>query len=113
MPKVTLAFTVELEQRKITALVSAGLLKHPSGLFSKRFHKRGRTLEIDRKNAVTNEYSTENCVLACYFCNNDKSDIFTHEEYKQYMKPVLYARKQLIEKKYKELINSDNMATRS
>ncbi len=27
-------------------------------------------------------YCKDNCVLACYLCNNDKSDIFTAEEYR-------------------------------
>lgn len=42
---------------------------------------RGKHLEIDRKNPI-GSYSQENCVLACYFCNNDKSDIFQAEDYK-------------------------------
>lgn len=41
---------------------------------------RGWSLEIDRKKPK-NKYSEENCVLACYPCNNAKSDVFTAEEF--------------------------------
>jgi len=49
-------------------------------LTSKRFPKRGRWLEIDRMKPNEN-YSADNCVLACYFCNNDKSDVFDEKQY--------------------------------
>jgi len=38
---------------------------------------RGEHLEIDKQG---NEYSPETCVLACYYCNNDKSYIFSKED---------------------------------
>ncbi len=41
---------------------------------------RGVWLEVDRLNPI-GEYSRENSVMCCYFCNNDKSDVFTGEEY--------------------------------
>ena len=47
---------------------------------------RGKHLEIERRDSILNKYSSENCVLACYFCNNDKSDIFTESEYLEYLK---------------------------
>lgn len=47
---------------------------------------RGQHLEVERKNARTGDYSAQNCVLACYFCNNDKSDIFNEDEYRSYLK---------------------------
>ena len=50
--------------------------------FGRLFRKgrRGHTLEVDRKN---NEepYSPSNCVLACYPCNNAKSDVFSYDEF--------------------------------
>lgn len=60
-------------------------------LFEKKFQKRKRTtrgkhLEIERRDAKGNLYNEENCVLACYFCNNDKSDIFEENEYLEYLK---------------------------
>lgn len=42
--------------------------------------KRGRKLEIDRKDNVS-EYNMTNCVLACAICNMAKSDKFTYEEF--------------------------------
>lgn len=42
--------------------------------------RRGKHLEVDR---LDNNgcYSPDNCVLACYPCNNAKSDVFSHEEF--------------------------------
>ena len=64
-------------------------------LASKRFPLNGKTgrgksrgmyLEIDRRKPGTNqEYSETNCVLACYFCNNDKSDVFDDDQYKSFI----------------------------
>jgi hypothetical protein len=47
---------------------------------------RGKHLEVERRDSDSNKYSKENCVLACYFCNNDKSDIFSEKEYFEYLK---------------------------
>ena len=44
---------------------------------------RGYWLEIDRK-IPTGYYSKENCNPSCYFCNNDKSDVFTNTEYLEF-----------------------------
>ena len=46
----------------------------------KKKGSRGLNLEVDRK-VPDGNYSAENCVLACYFCNNDKSDVFNHNQY--------------------------------
>jgi hypothetical protein len=63
--------------------------------FEKKYHaghagkrNRGKHLEIERKDAtlLNNLYNGENCVLACYFCNNDKSDIFSEDESREYLK---------------------------
>lgn len=61
-----------------------------SYLFQNKFQNRkrktrGKHLEIERRDAATNLYNEENCVLACYFCNNDKSDIFGEKEYLEYL----------------------------
>ncbi|MDO9334570.1 MAG: HNH endonuclease [Dehalococcoidales bacterium] len=45
-------------------------------------NKRGRVLEVDRKNNERG-YEIENCVLACAVCNNAKSDKFTYGEFKK------------------------------
>jgi len=42
--------------------------------------ERGWSLEVDRKNS-NYEYTKDNCVMACYWCNNAKTDEFTHEEF--------------------------------
>ncbi len=44
---------------------------------------RGKVLEIDKK-VNENGYNPENCVLACYYCNNDKSYTIESDEYKKY-----------------------------
>jgi 5-methylcytosine-specific restriction endonuclease McrA len=49
----------------------------------KQLHKknyRGWSLEIDRKDSNL-EYKPENCVMACYWCNNAKTDEFTFDEF--------------------------------
>jgi hypothetical protein len=48
-------------------------------IFKKNF--RGWSLEIDRKDSNL-EYTQDNCVVACYWCNNAKTDEFTFEEFK-------------------------------
>ena len=49
----------------------------------KRGRGRGYWLEVDKK-APKGDYNEDNSVLACYFCNNDKSDVFTAKQYKQF-----------------------------
>jgi len=41
---------------------------------------RGWNLEIERFNSNL-EYTEDNCALACYWCNNAKTDEFTKEEF--------------------------------
>ena len=41
---------------------------------------RGWNLEIDRLNSNF-EYTPENCVMSCYWCNNAKTDEFTEAEF--------------------------------
>jgi 5-methylcytosine-specific restriction endonuclease McrA len=50
-------------------------------LHSARSPKRGKSFEVDRKNPKKG-YVESNCCLACYWCNNAKSDIFTFDEFK-------------------------------
>ena len=74
-----------------------------SGLLSsKRFPKNGIVgqgtsravwLEVDRLNP-NYLYSRDNCVLCCYFCNNDKSDVFHGYDYTNFFQNrVEYLRK--------------------
>ena len=61
---------------------------------------RGRVLELERKNAKNNEYSPENCVMACYLCNNHKSDLISEKDHLGYFAKNIY---NYLEDKYKEL----------
>lgn len=70
-------------------------------LFEKKYtsvkrSNRGKHLEVERRDSYSNKYNETNCVLACYFCNNDKSDIFSENEYFEYLKDrKLFFNKQL------------------
>jgi len=57
--------------------------------YGKWFRKgrRGQNLEVDRKDNGR-PYSPENCVLACYPCNNAKSDVFSYGEFRKIGKVV-------------------------
>ena len=41
------------------------------------------TLQIDKKESK-NGYNADNCVLACVFCNNAKSDLVKYEDFKKH-----------------------------
>jgi 5-methylcytosine-specific restriction endonuclease McrA len=70
-------------EEEVQKIVVTGLLtskRFPQNGNTGRGQARGMWLEVDKFNP--NElYSIENCVLACYFCNNDKSDVFGGQEY--------------------------------
>jgi hypothetical protein len=63
------------------------LIRIPSaelpGHINKRFPQRGKSLEIDRKQAELPYSNIQNLVLACYWCNNAKTDTFTEQEFQQ------------------------------
>lgn len=77
-----------LEIETQTRLIDSGKLnsnrfftyKYKSKSGVEKYGTRGKSLEVDRKKHK-GEYSVENCVLCCYFCNNDKSDVFSSEQY--------------------------------
>ena len=48
---------------------------------------RGPSFEIDRKNPL-GKYEESNCVLSCYYCNNDKSNTFSYETYLNVIGPL-------------------------
>lgn len=62
--------------------------------YGKMFRKgrRGIRLEVDRKDGKK-EYSPENCLLACYPCNNAKSDIFSYDEFLEIGKVISKVKK--------------------
>lgn len=59
-----------------------GYLLENRELSTKRITTRGRTLEFDRKDPNLAYSELNNIVLACYWCNNAKTDTFTYEEFK-------------------------------
>lgn len=59
------------------------ILYHQAGHINKRYPNRGKSLEFDRKNPHGSYTETSNLVLACYWCNNAKTDTFTEEEFKE------------------------------
>lgn len=75
-----------IKEEEIQMIVSSGKLKSkrfPENGNIQRGRSRGFWLEIDRSNSFE-KYSIKNCVLSCYFCNNDKSDVFDGETYKEF-----------------------------
>lgn len=48
---------------------------------------RGPNFEVDKMDPF-GKYDEDNCVLSCYYCNNDKSNTFGYEIYKDVIGPV-------------------------
>lgn len=61
----------------IRRLLNAGVIR---GRGVRGTGLRGPNFEIDRKNPF-DVYNERNCVLSCYYCNNDKSNTFSYETY--------------------------------
>lgn len=57
-------------------------LKVRSMLFTTRLVTRGKSLEIERRQAKKSYDHVTNLTFCCYWCNNAKSDEFTEEEFK-------------------------------
>jgi hypothetical protein len=85
-----------LKEEESQIIVLSGILKSsrfPQNGILGRGQSRGMWLEVDRVQPKGN-YSKDNCVLCCYFCNNDKSDVFHGEDYHKFQKDrVGYLRK--------------------
>jgi hypothetical protein len=80
-------FYCGLTERELQKIVHLGILtsnRFPMNGVFLRGKNRGYWLEVDKKNPKTN-YSRENCVPCCYLCNNDKSDVFDGEKYKEFL----------------------------
>lgn len=76
-----------LKEEESQKIVVTGLLtsnRFPQKGKRRRGQSRGVWLEVDRLNPKQ-KYSRDNCKLCCYFCNNDKSDVFYGKEYKEFM----------------------------
>lgn len=61
---------------------------------------RGRSLELERKITNPNLYNEENCILACYVCNNHKSDLISEEDHLTYFAEKI---REYLEAKYAEM----------
>ncbi|MBP6533349.1 MAG: hypothetical protein KA285_08690 [Bacteroidia bacterium] len=59
---------------------------------------RGRKLELDRKQPDLEYENLNNIVYACYWCNNAKTDTFTHEEFLEVGKTISKIWKQRLAK---------------
>lgn len=64
-----------------------GDLSKKAKLNNKRSDTRGYSLEIDRK-LPNLEYSKNNCCMACYWCNNAKTDEYSPKEFKPIAKGI-------------------------
>jgi hypothetical protein len=76
----------QIEETIVQEIVMLGLLtsaRFPKMGLKARGRNRGKWLEVDRKKPL-GKYSAANCVLACYFCNNDKSDVFNETQYQEF-----------------------------
>ena len=77
-----------LTERESQEVVHHGLLtsnRFPlNGRMSQGIN-RGYWLEVDRKDPK-GKYSRANSVPCCYFCNNDKCDVFDSVQYRQFVK---------------------------
>jgi len=69
---------------KIRQLLNAGLI---NGRSVRGTGLRGPNFEIDRKDPAAG-YNERNCVLSCYYCNNDKSNTFSYETYLNIIGPA-------------------------
>jgi len=51
-------------------------------ILTKRLYSRGRSFEVDKKEP-NKDYTEDNIVLSCYWCNNAKTDEFSYKEFKE------------------------------
>lgn len=68
----------------IACLIEAGKIDVRGG---KKGGKRGKNFEIERKDP-SGLYDPSNCALVCMYCNNDKSNIYSHDDYKKFFAPA-------------------------
>ncbi len=64
-----------ITEAEIASLLATGLLT------TKRLATRGRRLELDRRQPEAAYDDLANLTLACYWCNNAKTDTFSAEEF--------------------------------
>ena len=81
-----------IEEYKLQGLFNNGILATKRG--------RGKVLELERRDSDSNKYSPDNCILACYICNNHKSDLISEADHLLYFAPSI---KRYLDNKYSEL----------
>ncbi|MFQ3674961.1 MAG: hypothetical protein SNJ64_00260 [Endomicrobiia bacterium] len=89
-----------LKEEESQEIVMRGLLKSkrfPQNGQIKRGQARGVWLEVDRLDPK-DDYKLNNVVLCCYFCNNDKSDVFNEKQYKAFSKNRVKYLRELLKK---------------
>ena len=62
-------------------------LDNDNKIETKRFYSRGKTMEVDKKDAF-GEYTKDNILLSCYWCNNAKTDEFSLSDFKEIAKGI-------------------------
>jgi hypothetical protein len=75
-----------IKENEVQQIVVQGLLtsnRFPLNGKIIQGRSRGMWLEVDRIHPKE-KYSRDNAVLCCYFCNNDKSDVFHGIEYQKF-----------------------------
>lgn len=90
----------KLTEAECQEIVMTGMLtsnRFPQNGIIGRGRARGVWLEVDRFLPKEN-YSRNNCALCCYFCNNDKSDVFTKDEYLKFQENRLAFLKKKLQK---------------
>lgn len=85
-----------LETQKIVRSGKLTSKRFPQNGKHGRGTSRGMWLEVDRYDP-NGKYEIGNIVPSCYFCNNDKSDVFHGDHYKKFMKDRIGFLKQLLE----------------
>ena len=89
--------TIREELEQIAELVNQGKI------INKRHDTRGLNLEVDRKDD-NDGYNYHNCCLACYWCNNAKTDTFDEKDFELIGKAIGNALKIKIPNNKKKLI---------
>ncbi len=85
----------ESQEIVVTKLLTSN--RFPQNGVPGRGTSRGMFLEVDRVEPKGN-YSRNNCVMCCYFCNNDKSDVFHGNHYKEFFQNRIQYLRNLLEK---------------
>jgi len=80
-------------------------LKDKSEIKTKRLQTRGEKMEIDRI-VPSGDYSKTNIILACYWCNNAKTDEFSYFEFKKFVAPKI---QEIWEIRLKHILNPPEM----